>query len=44
MLLDQEHRYAAATGQGQDGLLDLGDDGGLDTLGGLVQQQHFSVW
>jgi hypothetical protein len=40
VLLDEEHRQPAPTGQGQDGPLDLGDHGGLDAFGGLVQQQH----
>src|SRR2546430_2143760 len=40
VLLDQQYRHLAAAGQAQDGPFDLGDNGGLDAFGGLVEQQE----
>lgn len=40
VLFDEEDGEAAPPGQGEDRLLDLGDDGRLDALGRFVQEQQ----
>src|SRR6266540_1076952 len=42
LLLDQQHGYALL-GEAHDDVADLGNDVGLDTLGGLVQDQQLGV-
>lgn len=41
VLFDEEHGEAAAAGQGEDRLLDLGHLGGLDALGRFVEEEEF---
>src|SRR5678816_4792393 len=40
VLLDQQDRHLAGSGERADDVLDLLDDGGLDALGGLVEDEQ----
>src|SRR5437016_5505679 len=43
VLLDQQDRHLASRGEGADRALDVLDDGGLDALGGLVEDEELRL-